>query len=62
MLEHIPRTATVTALTACRCDRIDGDALLAALTTSPPSATLLENTRGRLALTHPSRQPTFAVD
>jgi MFS family permease len=59
VLEHIPRTATVTALTDCRCERIEGDALLAALTTAPPSATMMENARSRLAITHPSRQPTF---
>jgi len=61
VLERIPRTATVTALTDCRCERIDGDALLAALTTSPPSATMMENTRSRLAVTHPSREATFAA-
>ncbi len=62
VLEHIPRTATVTAVTDCRCERIEGDALLAALTTSPPSATMMENARSRLAITHPSQQPTFAVE
>jgi hypothetical protein len=59
VLERIPRTATVTAVTACRCEQIDGDDLLDALTTAPPSATLMENAQSRLALTHPSRQPTF---
>ena len=43
VLERIPRTATVTAVTACRCEQIDGDDLLDALTTAPPSATLMEN-------------------
>ncbi len=61
VLEHIPRTATVTALTSCDCERIAGDALLAALVTAPPSATMMENARSRLALTHPSRKPTFAA-
>jgi MFS family permease len=60
VLERIPRTATVTAVTPCRCEQIDGDDLLDALTTAPPSATLMENAQSRLALTHPSRQPTFA--
>lgn len=54
VLEHIPRTATVTALTDCRCERIDGDALLDTLTTAPASSSLMENVRGRLAVTHPS--------
>jgi CRP-like cAMP-binding protein len=60
VLEHIPRTATVTATTPCRCERIDADRLLAALTTSPPSSTMMENARSRLAVTHPSRRATFA--
>jgi len=62
VLAHIPRTATVRAVTACRCDRIEGDALLAALTTAPPSATMMENARSRLAVTHPSRQATFSME
>jgi hypothetical protein len=33
--------------------------LLAALATAPPSATMMENARSRLAITHPSHQPTF---
>jgi len=32
VLERIPRTATVTALIDCRCERIEGEALLEALT------------------------------
>ncbi|MEA2199138.1 MAG: hypothetical protein QOJ25_3189 [Solirubrobacteraceae bacterium] len=59
VLGHIPRTATVTALTECRCEQIDGDALLDALTSAPPSSTLMENARSRLSLTHPSRPVTF---
>jgi MFS family permease len=62
VLERIPRTATVTAVGTCRCEQIDGETLLDALTTAPPSATLMENTRSRLALTHPSREATFAAD
>ena len=61
VLERIPRTATVTALTACHCLQIDGETLLAALTSAPPSATLMENARSRLATTHPSREPTFVA-
>jgi Major Facilitator Superfamily/Cyclic nucleotide-binding domain len=54
VLQHIPRTATVTAVTECRCDRIEGQQLLDALTTTPPSSSLMENVSGRLAVTHPS--------
>lgn len=59
VLEQIPRTATVTAIADCRCLRIEGSALLDALTTAPPSSAMMENARSRLALTHPSRQVTF---
>jgi MFS family permease len=54
VLRHVPRTATVTARTDCRCERIDGAALLDALTTAPASSSLMENVRSRLAVTHPS--------
>jgi MFS family permease len=54
VLKRIPRTATVLARTDCRCDRIAGEALLEALTSGPPSTSLMENARSRLALTHPS--------
>jgi MFS family permease len=59
VLERIPRTATVTAVGECVCEQIDGDALLSALTSSPPSSTLMENARARLALTHPSRPAAY---
>jgi len=59
VLERIPRTASVTAGTECRCLRIGGAALLEALTTSPPSTSLMESARSRLALTHPSRRLGF---
>jgi hypothetical protein len=62
VLEQIPRTATVTASTGCRCERIEGEALLDALTTAPPSSSLMENARSRLAVTHPSRRPTYEPD
>jgi CRP-like cAMP-binding protein len=62
VLERIPRTATVTAVTQCRCEAIEGDALLNALAAVPPSSTLMENARSRLAVTHPSREPTFAAE
>ncbi len=60
VLERIPRTATVTALADCRCERIDGTEFLDALTTAPPSSSLMENAQSRLALTHPSRSVTFS--
>jgi hypothetical protein len=61
VLARIPRTATVTALTPCGCLQIDGETLLEALTAAPPSSALMENARSRLALTHPSREPVFAL-
>jgi CRP-like cAMP-binding protein len=59
VLEGIPRTASVTAATPCRCERIDGDMLLEALTASPPSSSLMESARSRLAVTHPSRRLVY---
>ena len=44
-----------------RLRRIDGDTLLDALTASPPSSSLMENARGRLAVTHPARKVTFGA-
>ena len=54
VLQHIPRTATVTAVSDCRCERIEGEQFLGALTTTPPSSSLMENVSARLAVTHPS--------
>ena len=59
VLEQIPRTATVTALTQCRCERIEGEMLLEALATAPASSSLMENARSRLLITHPSRDLTY---
>ena len=59
VLERIPRTATVTALTECRCERIEGGMLLDALATAPASSSLMENARNRLLVTHPSRKLTY---
>jgi CRP-like cAMP-binding protein/MFS family permease len=61
VLEGIPRTASVTAVTRCNCERIDGDMLLEALTTSPPSTSLMESARSRLAVTHPSRRLAYTA-
>lgn len=60
VLARIPRTATVAAVSECRCERIDGDALLSALAETPLSSALMEVASSRLALTHPSRPMTFA--
>jgi hypothetical protein len=54
VLQQVPRTATVRAISRCRCERIDGVDLLEALNSTPPSVSLMENARSRLALTHPS--------
>ncbi|MGN6166940.1 MAG: cyclic nucleotide-binding domain-containing protein, partial [Solirubrobacteraceae bacterium] len=54
VLQHVPRTATVRATWPCRCERIAGADLLEALNSTPPSVSLMENARSRLALTHPS--------
>ncbi|MEO6857482.1 MAG: MFS transporter [Solirubrobacteraceae bacterium] len=62
VLERIPRTATVTALKPDTVLRIDGDAFLDALTASPASSSLMENARGRLALTHPARAASFGAE
>jgi CRP-like cAMP-binding protein len=55
LIEQIPRTATVTALTDTTLLRIDGSKLLAALTESTPSSAVLDGARMRLGRTHPSR-------
>jgi MFS family permease len=57
VLQQIPRTATVTAVGDCRCERIKGESLLDALTSAPASSSLIENVQSRLALTHPSLAP-----
>jgi MFS family permease len=59
VLEQIPRTATVTTLAECQCLQLDGEAWLDALTTAPPSSSLMEVASSRLALTHPGRELTF---
>jgi len=59
VLERMPRTATVTAATDMQVLRIEGTALVDALTSAPPSSSLMENAGSRLALTDPSRALTF---
>jgi MFS family permease len=61
VLEGIPRTATVTAAERCDLLRIDGEAFLEALMASPPTGTLVEDARTRLARTHPSRPLRYSA-
>lgn len=54
ILERIPRTANVTASTACKCALIDGETLLEALSDASASSSLRDSASSRLAVTHPS--------
>jgi MFS family permease len=54
LVEQIPRTATVRTETPCDLLRIDGPALLTALTESAPSAAFLDGAATRLGRSHPS--------
>jgi CRP-like cAMP-binding protein len=56
LLEHIPRTATVTTTVPSRMLRIPGESFVDALTNAPASAALLEGARSRLSRTHPHRR------
>jgi MFS family permease len=56
LLNRIPRTATVTALTRSRLLKVPGDAFIDALTNASASTSLLEGARLRLA-----RTPTYRV-
>jgi CRP-like cAMP-binding protein len=59
VLARVPRTATVTAATDLRVLRLDGRVLVDVLTSAPPSSSLMENARTRLARTHPARTLAF---
>jgi len=54
LIEHIARTATVTAVEPSRVLRCDGEAFITALTELAPSPALLANASLRLGRTHPS--------
>jgi predicted MFS family arabinose efflux permease len=54
LLQRIPRTATVTALSDVALHRIDGASFLDSLTTAPASPAFVESARLRLAGTIPS--------
>jgi MFS family permease len=59
LLEHRPRTATVTATTACTVLRIKGADFVEALTETALSPAALGAMQVRLARTHPSQTVTF---
>ncbi|HXW46926.1 MAG TPA: MFS transporter [Streptosporangiaceae bacterium] len=54
LLGQVPRTATVTATSACTLLRIEGNDFLDALTMLSASPSLLRSAQARLAVTHPS--------
>jgi CRP-like cAMP-binding protein/predicted MFS family arabinose efflux permease len=60
LIEAIPRTATVTAVTAGRLLRVDGAAFVEALTQAAPSTALVDGAAQRLRRTHPTRSLTRA--
>jgi CRP-like cAMP-binding protein/predicted MFS family arabinose efflux permease len=59
LLEHRPRTATVTAMTPCTIYRINGNDFVDALTAAPLSPAALGMAQMRLARTHPSETLKF---
>ncbi len=59
LLEHRPRTATVTATTQCSVYRINGADFVEALTVTNLSPAALGSAQLRLARTHPSLEMTF---
>jgi MFS family permease len=59
LLEHRPRTATVTTTTECTVYRINGVDFVEALTVTNLSPTALGSAQMRLARTHPSLELTF---
>ena len=59
LLEHRPRTATVTTVTPCTIYRINGADFVEAMTVSTLSPTALGRAQARLARTHPSAALTF---
>lgn len=54
LIEHIPRTATVTAATDATLLRLDGQSFLDALTAEKPSAAVLDGASLRLGRTDPT--------
>ncbi len=60
ILEHIARTANVSASSACRCLLIEGDALLSAIQSAIASPAMLARSASLLAVTHPSAEQELA--
>ena len=61
LLERIPRTATVQAVTDCVLERLAGEDFLGVVNQAPSaSGTLLDGVVGRLARTHPSHRVSLA--
>jgi len=60
LLEHLQRTATVTATTECALYRLSGDEFLDAMTSVPLSPSALGLAQLRLSRTHPSHALRFA--
>jgi predicted MFS family arabinose efflux permease len=61
VLEHLPRTATVTAVTHCALYRIDGEDFQRAVSEAPRmSGRLVSSVATRLARTHPDHVPREA--
>ena len=60
VIERIPRTATVAAITPCECARIEGSDLLEALSTTGRAVSLVAAAQARLSVTRASR--TVDVD
>ncbi len=61
LLQHIPRTATVTAVSPCELYRIGGDEFLDALSSGSAAPMLFEGTRTRLQRSHPSYAATIQL-
>ncbi len=57
ILEHIQRTANVTASADCRCLMIEGESFLNAVQSASASPMMLTRSASLLAVTHPSAQP-----
>ena len=58
LIERVPRTATVAAVTDGKLLRVEGQSFIDALTETKPSVALLDGASLRLGRTHPSRQLT----
>jgi MFS family permease len=62
ILEHIPRTANVTASGDCKCALIDGAELLEAIRTANASTSMLARSQNLLSVTHPSEKPEAVAE